>query len=418
MNDNHSRHEFIYKPRCLQSFFEACLPIHPIIVLTGARQTGKSTFLQYSEPVCNWRYITLDNFDIRHQAEINPSALWAGADAIVIDEVQNSPLLLSAVKMAVDDKKRRVRFVLSGSANLLLMRRVSETLAGRAVYLRLYPMTLGEIRGRSVPSIVSELFSGELPPDGKVEKEENDPFAQISKGFMPSLMSLDRSDAVTMWWEGYVATYLERDLRALSQIESLADFRRVMEMLALRSGQMLNQTEISRDAGISQSTVHRYINLIETSCLAERLPAFHVNRTKRLIKAPKFYWLDSGLAAFLAGFHDLASVRSAREAGALFETFILQHLRVLSDLLIPKARVYYWRTVNGKEVDFVIEHGRKLLAVEVKLTSVPLYADIEGLKLFMEEYPETSCGLLVYNGNEIRRMDERIVAVPWSVLTG
>lgn len=180
----------------------------------------------------------------------------------------------------------------------------------------------------------------------------------------------------------------------------------------------LNQTEIARDAGISQSTVHRYINLIETSCLAERLPAFHVNRTKRLIKASKFYWLDSGLAAFLAGFHDLASVRSAREAGSLFETFILQHLRVQSDLLIPKARVYYWRTVNGKEVDFVIEHGRKLLAVEVKLTSAPRYADIEGLKLFMEEYPETSCGLLVYNGNEIRRMDERIVAVPWSVLTG
>jgi hypothetical protein len=236
------------------------------------------------------------------------------------------------------------------------------------------------------------------------------------KGFMPPLMQLETSAAVLRWWEGYVTTYLERDLRQLSQIDSLPDFRRLMVALALRCGQMLNQTEVSRDTGISQPTVHRYINLLETTCLMERLPAFAVNRTKRLIKSPKVLSIDPGLIAFLAGHYNTGSLQSSREAGGIFESMIYLHLNVLAQLLVPRPRIFYWRTTTGKEVDFVLEWGRKLLAVEVKLSRKAKFSDIETLRLFMDEYPETSACILIYAGDEVRIMDEKIVAIPWFLL--
>jgi hypothetical protein len=237
-------------------------------------------------------------------------------------------------------------------------------------------------------------------------------------GFMPALLALESSASVLRWWEGYIATYLERDLRQLSQIDSLPDFRRLMAALALRSGQILNQSEVARDIGISQPSVHRYINLLETTCLVERLPAFAVNRTKRLIKSPKLIWNDSGLACFLAGHFEPESLKASREAGGLFESMVYLHLNALSQLLTPKPRIFYWRTTTGKEVDFVLEWGRKLIAVEVKLSSVPKFSDTETLRLFFDEYPETIAGVLVHTGNEIKMMHQKIVAVPWVLLGG
>jgi len=198
----------------------------------------------------------------------------------------------------------------------------------------------------------------------------------------------------------------------------LPDFRRLMVALSLRCGQILNQTEVARDTGISQPTVHRYINLLETTCLVERLPAFALNRTKRLIKSPKVIWSDPGLVSFLAGHYDIESLRSSREAGGIFESMVYLHLRTLSEILVPKPRIFYWRTTTGKEVDFVLEWGRKLLAVEVKLSTRPKYSDIETLRLFMKEYPETSAGILVHAGDEVKIMDEKVVAIPWFLLGG
>jgi predicted AAA+ superfamily ATPase len=389
---------------------------HPVVTLTGARQVGKSTLLQREKPFSQWRYLSLDDFDVLRQAEREPADLWAGADRVVLDEVQKAPALLSAVKQAVDRRHRKIRFVLSGSANLLLMQKVSETLAGRAVYFTLFPMTLGEMRGHPSSGLLSGLFNGEFPPDQLVKEAEESPMDHMLRGFMPPLLTLTRSDAFIRWWEGYVATYLERDLRQLSQVESLSDFRRVMEALALRSGQMLNQTEVSRDTKVSQPTVHRYLNLLEASCLLVRLPAFARNRTKRLIKTPKVYWVDPGLASYLCGHHEERSLSSSREAGGIFETLVLLHLQALCHLWVPRPKLSYWRTAIGKEVDFVIEQGKKLLAVEVKLTNDPGYGDMDGLRLFLEEYPEALGGILIHSGLKVKRLHEKITAVPWSML--
>ena len=416
MNDSHSPRESPYKPRWLADRLRQAANARPVVVLTGARQVGKSTLLQNEPPFLSWRQHTLDDLDVLRQAEREPDALWAGTPAVVIDEAQRAPDILLAIKMAAD-KSRDRRFVLSGSASLDLLSSVSETLAGRAVSIPLAPMTLGEWQEGKPTRIVEDLLHRKLPKD-ETESNPADVLSLILRGFMPALLTITGKQDILDWWSGYVSTYLERDLRALSQISSLPDFRRVMELAALRTGQLLNQTEISRDSGVSQPTAHRYLNLLERSFLIHRVPAFARNRGKRLIKSPKLYWLDPALAAFLSGHHDENSLRASREAGGLFENLVLQQLQVASSLMSPPARIYYWRTAAGQEVDFVLEWGRSLVAFECKLSPRPRFEDAKTLRLFLNDYPECTCGVVVHTGTGTVRLGERIIALPWTTLGG
>ncbi len=414
MNSFYSGPETYY-PRWLTPRLQAACQDHPIVVLTGARQVGKSTLLLNAAPFRNWRFHTLDDFAVLRQAQQDPWELWAGADRVVVDEVQRAPELLLAIKQAVD-RDHRLRFALSGSANLLLMRRVRESLAGRAVYFVLQPMTLGEMQQSPPPDLLARLLRGDWPEEGTLPEAPPDPVRYLQRGFLPALLRLRSPEAWTRWWEGYVTTYLERDLRQFSQIDRLLDFRRLMELLALRSGQLLNQSELGRDAGLSQSTVHRYLNLLETTQIFERLPAYTAGRTGRLLKSPKAFWTDPGLAVFLSGYFEEEALRSARELGAYFETLIFHHLRALVGLLTPAARLYFWRTRRGQEVDFVVEHGRRLLAIEVKKSERVHYGDAASLRFFLQEHPQASGGVLLYSGREIRRLGSRIVALPWTMI--
>jgi predicted AAA+ superfamily ATPase len=159
--------------------------------------------------------------------------------------------------------------------------------------------------------------------------------------------------------------------------------------------------------------VHRYVNLLETTTVLVRLPAFTRSRTKRLVKSPKVFFLDPGLAAFLAGHHHPGGLSRSREIGAMFETLVLLHLRVGTQRMLPRPKLFYWRTVSGREVDFVVESGRKLLALKAKLTPSPRFSDADGLRTFLEEHPAAKAGILVHTGPSIRRLDEKITAVPW-----
>lgn len=276
-------------------------------------------------------------------------------------------------------------------------------------------MTLGEQEGGGVPDLLPALLKGKLPPEGD-RGATPDPLPLILRGFMPALLTLPSPEATLAWWQGYVATYLERDLRALSQVSSLTDYRRVMELAALRTGQLANQSEISRDAAVSQPTVHRYLNLLEASYLLLRLPAFSGGRTTRLVKSPKAYWADPALAAHLMGHYNLESLRGSREEGFLFENLVLLHLQVLADLLTPPARLFHWRTAAGAEVDFVLEWGRTLLAFEVKLTETPRYSDAKELERFLAAYPHCRAGVLLHRGSQVPPLGERVVALSWSLL--
>jgi len=205
----------------------------------------------------------------------------------------------------------------------------------------------------------------------------------------------------------------------LSAIGNLVDFRRLMRIVALRSATLVNQSEMARDAGLSQPTTHRYLNLLETSYLLHRLPAYAVNRTKRLIKAPRLFLCDTGLAAHLAGVEAVADMEHARLKGALLETLVLSNLLAWREGVTPKPEILYWRLASGAEVDFVIERAGKVVPVEVKATGRPRTSDIKHLRLFLDEYGKAAPhGVLLHRGDRAECIAERIWAVPLSAAFG
>ncbi len=411
MNEIYSVHEIVYKQRDLGPKVESALGSFPVVAITGPRQVGKSTFLR--NELGGFHYINLDDFSLLGQAREDPASLWEGHDEVIIDEVQKAPQTLEAVKLEVDRSKRKKRFLLSGSSNLLLMSKVTESLAGRAIYMEMLPFTYREMKGRGgKPSRLARIMEKDFPLDERNARKE-DPLPYILRGSMPPLFDLSEPGDVLLWWESYVRTYLERDLRELSQIENLVDFRRLLGALALRTGSVLNQSALARDTGISQPTVYRYIKLLEVSNLLVRVPPFTASRSKRIIKSPKLYFIDPGLSAFLAGYHDMDSLHTARELGGLFECLVHLQLRADAELQVPRTRIYFWWTAGGREVDFVLEQGRNLVAVEVKMTTRPSFNDIKNLLAFLEEHPRAIRGLLVHAGNAIRHLHSKVIAVPW-----
>lgn len=382
----------------------------PVVVLTGARQVGKSTMLR--EEFADYDYLTFDDYSILEQARIDPDSLWVGHDRIIIDEAQKFPKIFPAIKLAVDQSQRAKHFILSGSANLYLMEKVTESLAGRAAYCALLPLSFGEMKGKITPSHFLSLWETRDFPETGSPMETN-LIEILQRGFMPPLLRMETHQQILIWMDGYVKTYLERDLRELSQVKSLIDFRKVMQCLSLRTGQILNQAEVAKDCSLSHATTHRYIKLLEISNIISRVPAYYASRNKRMVKAPKVYFLDPALAIFLSGYMDQASLSKSRELRGFFETLVYLQLRQLCALLTPMAEVYYWRTSTHREVDFIIEHGRIILPIEVKLTQKPTVNDIGSLLAFLEEHPHAPKGVLVHNGTEILWLHSKVIAVPW-----
>ena len=397
-------------PRLVGAALTERLRVMPAVVVTGARQTGKSTLVEHLVPGKR-RYATLDDLDVLDAARRDPEILVGGKNPITLDEVQREPGLLRAVKRAIDRNRSPGRFLITGSANLLLMRQVSESLAGRASYLTLWPMTRREQRGLGRCGRWDELLATpdanwrDLLAAGEDRAEDWRVLARHG-GFPTPALALSETAERRIWFDGYVRTYLERDLQDLASISALPDFRRLMRATCLRLGQLVNQTELGRDVALPQPTVHRWLNLLETSYLLVRLPAYAVNRTKRLIKAPKVYWGDIGVALQLAGVEE--------PGGAHLENLILQDLLAWRDARIDQTELAYWRTSIGEEVDFVIETGGKLLPIEIKATARPRLADIAHLRTFRAEYGKKArAGLLLHTGNALEWLADDVLAAPW-----
>ncbi len=401
-----------YRSRSASGLVERAIGVSPVVVVMGARQVGKTTLVTSEPAISDRLYLSLDDLDVRERAESAPDDLVRSAPKLTLDEVQREPDLIPAIKRAVDEDRPRSpgRFLVTGSANLLLMQRISESLAGRATYVSLWPLTRRERLGLGRCGSWSELLAAE-PSDWYelLEAEPERPAdwkAECRRGGLPvPALELGSAEDRSLWFDGYVRTYLERDLQDLAAIDNLVDFRRLMRAAALRLGNLVNQTEIGRDTEVSRPTAHRYLNLLETSFQLVRLEPYAVNRTKRLVKSPKLYWSDTGLALHLAG---------GEPRGAHLENLVLSDLLGWRDGLVPRPEVLYWRTSTGQEVDLVIEDGERLLAIEVKASRRVRRRDLRGIEAFRDEYPERFAGALVlYDGSEIQWVAERVLAAPW-----
>jgi hypothetical protein len=401
----------MYKERWIAQRLSTSLDFAKVIVLTGARQTGKTTLLKNESIFNDYKYFTLDDFDVLAQIENDPFEILLSGEKVIIDEAQKSPKIMVAIKKIVDENAK-TSFVLSGSANLLLMKSVTESLAGRASYNILYPFVPAEWDGKYVPHWFIKLFDGEFPVDVTV-KSSSSLKKLLFRGFMPRLFEIETEEQIYLWWESYVRTYLERDLRDLSNISSLPDFRKVMELLALRTGSLVEQTGISNDTGISQPTVHRYLNILEESLLFTRLRPCTVNKSKSITKTPKGYFIDSGLAAYLAAIKSSRSLDD-KFAGHLFEGMILLYLLSLAEIFHFKVN-FFRKRIGGIEVDFVVELGHNAVGIEVKLGDNVDFKDAKNLLHLKEYVPNMVAGVVVYNGNFITKIARDVIAIPWQM---
>ena len=390
---------------------EEALKNMPVVVLSGMRQAGKSTLLgQLSESSNRW-YVSFYDFGALESARSNPEEFISGSQPLIIDEAQKLPEIMTVIKREVDKRRRPGRFILSGSANFLLLKSIAESLAGRAVYLTLYPFTRRETFGltKEEPALMHFIHNGSFP------RKKTTPvrWTDVAKGGMPSVCLGDVAQP-SVWFRGYEQTYLERDIRSLSQVADLVSFRHLLRLASLRNAQVLKQSELARDAKLNVMTTNRYLSLMETSFVILRLFPHLRNRSSRLIKSPKLYLSDSGLASHLAGIKKLDVHEPL--CGALLENYVAQNLLGILSSHMPEANLTYWNIQGRHEVDFIVEIGRESLAIEVKYGSRWQERDLAGIKAYLETAKDCRAAILAYGGTEVLRLDDKIWAVPTSLL--
>lgn len=405
--------EVTYFQRELSTLARRALRTFPVVVVTGLRQAGKTTFLRRDSAFVGRRYVTLDDFAALEAARLDPESLLRGQDPLTIDEVQRCPDLLVAIKRAVDERRTPGRFVLSGSANLSLRHGVTESLAGRAMWLTLGPFTRRERLGATQePFLVRFLKEAQLPPTVSAPALTD---REVLYGGMPSMVvggDVDRD----LWLLGYEQTYLERDVRDLAQVADLVTFRTLLRLAAARTGQLLNQSEIARDAKLPVSTAVRYLGLLETSFILNRLPPYTRSRTARLLRSPKIFLTDSALACHLTATSDVSVAADEPLRGPLYETFVYQNLAGILGAHLPDAELGFWSIQGRHEVDFVISHQRRRVAVEVKAAGRAGERDLAGLRAFRRTTPGASAGILAYNGSEAFVPEKGLFVVPLGLL--
>ncbi len=334
------------------------LKYYPVVVLTGARQTGKTTFLH--SVLSDYTYVTLDLPSVAALAEENPQSFFEQyPPPVLVDEVQYAPSLFRHIKYLVDGQRHQMgQFVLTGSQKFSLMQNVSESLAGRAAILELEGLSWQE--SRSLPHINQQVYT-------------------IRGGF-PELSRVPELPLNT-WFSSYVATYLERDVRQLLNVSSLRDFERFMRILAARNGQQIDNATISRDLGISAKTVASWLSVLETSGQVSILPSWHINMGKRMVKTAKVYFNDTGLLCWFLGVTE-TNLTTSPFRGTIQETLVYSELRKTIKSHNLNRQIYYYRDANNLEVDFLVAGGGALKIIEAKASENPRPEDVRNLAEF------------------------------------
>ena len=405
--------------RHLVEGLHAALADTPAVFLAGPRQAGKSTL---AESLCGKRrgrqYLTLDDAAVMAAARRDPAGFVAGLDSdVVLDEVQRVPELLVAVKRAIDRDRRPGRFLLTGSAGVLVVPQIADALAGRVEILHLWPFSQGEIEGRR-ESFLDAAFSDHFPQGPAKSMLRRSVCEAIVRGGFPEAhrrVDTERRDA---WFGSYVSTLLSRDVRDLAAIEKLAELPHLLRLLTERTGGLLNFADVSRATALPQTSVKRYMTLLEGLFLVRRVPPWSGSRTIRLVKAPKVYAVDTGLAAYLVDANVDTLTRRPDRLGPLLEAFVVGEIVKQIGWSRSRPAVHHFRTHAGREVDVVLEDRRgRCVAIEVKAAESIGPADTKGIEAFASVVGRRfHRGVLLHVGPETVPFAANIHALPVSAL--
>lgn len=381
----------------------------PIVTLTGPRQSGKTTLVRAAFP--ELPYVSLEAPDTRERALADPRGfLRALRDGAVLDEVQRAPDLLSYLQEIVDEDPRPGRFVLTGSQNLLLLDRVSQSLAGRARILNLYPFSLSELAEREPWD--PEDAAGPDPDRAAVTAR---PLHEtLHAGLYPRIH--DRGLDAVPWLSDYRATYVERDVRQIVNVQDLETFGRFLGLAAGRSGQLLNASSLANDVGVDHTTVRRWLSILEASFVVHLLRPHHRNFGKRLTKSPKIYFLDPGLLCSLLEIRSPADLRVHPLRGGIFESLVLAELVKAYAHRGARPPVYFWRDSAGHEVDFLLDAGRRLVPIEAKSAETVPTAFFDGLLWWRKLVGDADASALLVHGGDEMFEYRAMRAVSWRAL--
>lgn len=405
------------RPRHLTSRLTEALRDRPVVVLVGPRQTGKSTLaLELVGSGLLEQYVSLDHAATLAAAASDPEGFIGGLPhGTVIDEVQREPALYMAVKARVDEDRRPGAFLLTGSADVLVLPGIADALVGRAEILTLLPMSAGELDGRP-EDFVAWAF-GTRHPIEPTRPTQGDIASRIVRGGLPE-PSQGSERFRDRWFDSYIATVVQREVRDLAGIAGLAELPRLFSMLAARTASLLNVAEVSRTSGIPQSTLRRYLTLIEGAFVVSTLPAWTGDPGRRLARAPKLHVTDTGLGAWLTGTNEHRLLSERERFGALLETYVAMEIRKQLGWSSMAARMLHYRSHDGVEVDLVLEdRSGRIVGIEVKASATVRADDLRGLRRLAERVPARwTRGILFYLGQNVVPFGERTVALPISAL--
>lgn len=401
-----------------------------VVVLTGARQTGKTTLCERLIPPeldCSFRYLSFDDPDERLRFQRSAISILEGLDEplVILDEVQKVPVLFDPLKFVIDAEKKRVGrrrfFILTGSSQILLMKNIRETLAGRVALLHLDPFSLGEVAGGGPESLLTSIWRNRALGHKEAVKLAALPAAESRRltrlrdehqrwGGFPSVWQRKDPAARLAWLKDYRRTYLQRDVSDVGQVADIDAFALAQKILCARTGNLFSMSEVARDLSLAANTVKRYINLLVMTFQCALVRPYFANIGKRFVKSPKIFFPDAGLIRAILGETGLTE-------GAAYESWVYSELMKWAVLQPEEPEVYFYRTAAGMEIDFLLVAEGKILPIEVKSSRAVGFADGRALESFLMENKKAGpIGLVVYRGDEISRIRKNVWAVPdWAL---
>jgi uncharacterized protein len=392
-----------YIVRRQKEIIEKCLKDFPVLLLTGARQTGKTTLLQ--NEFSSYSYVTLDDESERLYAQNDPMGFLNDLQVpVIIDEFQYAPEILHEIKKRVDATKQEPgQYLLTGSQRFEIMKGITESLAGRIAILQLPPLSQSELIADIKESV---LFSDSNMTNFSYTKDET--IASILQCMYPKTVSISQ---LKIWYESYVQTYIDRDVTQLVNIKDKGKFKKFFLILAGRVGQVLNHAELAREVGVDTKTIMSWVHILEMSDIIYLLYPWHSREGSKVIKSPKIHFMDTGLCCYLNNIHTVKKLKASDRIGFLFENMIVSEVVKSFWNRGERARCNFWRTYRNEEVDLIVETDEDLIAIEFKMTETPQKKHIKHLNKFMDLYPECTQAYVVSNVQKKQKVQSNITYV-------